>query len=129
MIALDTNVLVRYLVEDDAAQAVVARRVVEESLTPAAPGFVGLVVLVELAWVLDRVYGCTADQVASIVAGLIASPTILVEQAAAAASAITQPHPDLADALLHEVGKAHGCERTVTFDRKFAKLPGVELAQ
>ena len=129
MIALDTNVLVRYLVEDDAAQAAVARRIIEQSLTPAAPGFVGLVVLVELAWVLDRVYGCTGDQVASIVAGLIASPTILVEQAAAVAAAIAQPHSDLADALLHEVGKAHGCARTVTFDRKFAKLPGVALAR
>ncbi|HZC15760.1 MAG TPA: PIN domain-containing protein, partial [Caulobacteraceae bacterium] len=103
-------------------------RIIEETLTPAEPGFVGLVVLVELSWVLDRVYGCTRDQVASIVAELIASPTILVEQATAVAAAIAQPHLDLADTLLHEVGKAHGCERTVTFDRKFARLLGVELA-
>jgi predicted nucleic acid-binding protein len=45
-----------------------------------------------------------------------------------AAAAIAQPRPDLADTLLHEVGKARNCERTVTFDRKFARLPGVELA-
>lgn len=128
MIALDTNVLVRYLVDDDARQAAVARRLIEEALTPSAPGFVSLVVLVELSWVLDRIYGCPVRQVVSIFAELLASPTILVEQAAAVSVAITQPHGDLADNLLHEIGKAHGCVRTVTFDRKFARLPGVELA-
>jgi predicted nucleic-acid-binding protein len=128
VIALDTNVLVRYLVGDDAKQAAVARRVIEETLTPAEPGFVSAVVLVELSWVLDRAYGCRVSQVASIFAELIASPTILVENAAAVAAAIARPHVDLADHLLHEIGKAHGCARTVTFDRKFARLPGVELA-
>lgn len=128
MIALDTNVLVRYLVGDDANQAAVARRVIEETLTPSEPGFVSLIVLVELSWVLDRVYGCRVNQVALIFAELIASPTILVEQAAAVAVAIAQPHDDLADNLLHEIGKTHGCARTVTFDRRFARLPGVELA-
>ncbi|MDB5423361.1 MAG: hypothetical protein JWQ29_777 [Phenylobacterium sp.] len=128
MIALDTNVLVRYLVGDDARQAAAARRVIEETLTPSEPGFVSLVVLVELSWLLDRAYGCRLDQVASIFAELIASPTILVENAAAVAAAIAQPQVDLADHLLHEVGKIHGCARTVTFDRKFARLPGVELA-
>jgi predicted nucleic-acid-binding protein len=128
LIALDTNVLVRYLVGDDARQTPVATRIIEETLTASEPGFVSLIVLVELSWVLDRVYGCAVNQVASIFAELLASPTILVEQAAAVASAIAQPHGDLADSLLHEVGKAHGCGQTVTFDRKFARLPGVELA-
>lgn len=103
-------------------------RIIEETLNSAAPGFVGLVVLVELSWVLARIYGCSSDQVDSIVAELIARPTILVEQATVVAAAIAQAHPDLADAPLHEVGKANGCERTVTFDRMFARLPGVELA-
>jgi predicted nucleic-acid-binding protein len=129
VIALDTNVLVRYLVGDDAKQAAAAKRVIEDTLTPSKPGFVSLIVLVELSWVLDRVYGCRTDQVASIFAELVASPTIFVEQAAAVSAAIARPHHDLADNLLHEVGKAHGCTRTVTFDRKFARLPGVELAR
>lgn len=128
MIALDTNILVRYLTQDDDAQAAVASRIIEETLTPAEPGFVGLVVLVELSWVLERLYGCHRAQIASIIAELIASPTILVEQAAAVTSALAHAHPDLADALLHEIGKAHGCARTLTFDRRFARLAGVELA-
>jgi len=128
VIALDTNVLVRYLVGDDAKQATVARRVIEETLTPSEPGFVSLIVLVELKWVLDRVYGCRVNQILAIFAELIASPTILVENVAAVTAAITRPHIDLADNLLHEIGKTHGCTRTVTFDRKFARLSGVELA-
>ena len=127
MIGLDTNILVRYVVGDDTKQAAVARRVIED-LTPSEPGFVSLVVLLELSWVLVRVYGCRVSQVTSIFAELIASPTILVEQSATVTAAITLPHDDLADSLLHEIGKAHGCARTVTFDRKFARLPGVELA-
>jgi predicted nucleic-acid-binding protein len=128
VIALDTNVLVRYLVGDDARQAAVARRVIEDALTPAEPGFVSLIVLVELSWVLERVYGCPPSQVTAIFAELLASPTILIEQPAVVAAAIALPHTDLPDNLLHETGKAHGCTRTVTFDRKFARLPGVELA-
>jgi predicted nucleic-acid-binding protein len=128
LIALDTNVLVRYLAQDDAQQAAIARRVIEDGLTASEPGFVSLVVLVELSWVLGRVYGCPASQIAAIISELMASPTILVEQAAAVAAALSLPHEDLADTLLHEVGKAHGCARTVTFDRRFARLPGVDLA-
>lgn len=129
MIALDTNILVRYLVGDDARQAEIARRIVEDVLTPSEPGFVSLIVLVELSWVLDRVYRCPPEQVVTIVTELLASPTILVEQPLAVAAAIALPHDDLADTLLHEVGKGRGCEHTVTFDRKFARLPGVALAE
>ncbi|MDZ4370468.1 MAG: type II toxin-antitoxin system VapC family toxin [Phenylobacterium sp.] len=128
MIALDTNVLVRYLVGDDVQQAETARRIIEDVLTPAEPGFVSLIVLVELSWVLGRVYRCPHEQIASILAELLASPTIHVEQPAAVSAAINHRHDDLADSLLHETGRLQGCARTVTFDRKFARLPGVELA-
>ncbi len=128
MIALDTNVLVRYLVRDDAVQAEAARRIIQETLTPHEPGFVSLVVLAELSWVLGRRYGCPAEQVATIFAELLASPTIVIERAAAVTAALALPHGELADRILHEIGRAHGCARTVTFDRKFARLPGVDLA-
>ena len=128
MIALDTNVLVRYLVQDHPEQAAIATRIIEDELTPSEPGFLSLVVLVELSWVLDRIYRCPARQVANIIAELLASPTLLVEQSGVVAAAIARPEGELADNLLHEVGKAHGCAQTVTFDRRFARLPGVELA-
>jgi predicted nucleic-acid-binding protein len=128
MIALDTNVLVRYFVGDDAVQAAVARRIIEEALSSADPGFVSLVVLVELNWVLTRGYGCQPADVATIFAELIASPTILVEQADVVTVAIGLPHGEFGDNLIHAVGKSQGCRHTITFDRKFARLEGVELA-
>lgn len=127
MIALDTNVLVRYVVEDDPEQAAIARRVIEESLSPVEPGFVSLVALIEMNWVLMRAYGCSAQQVTDICAELLASPTIVVEQASAVAAALASSHDDFGDNLLHELGRAQGCVRTVTFDRKFARQAGVEL--
>ncbi len=128
MIALDTNVLVRYLVRDDGEQSEIARQVIEDTLTVSEPGFVSLVVLVELNWVLARVYGCPVGQIRSIYAELLASPTIAIENPKVVAAAIALPHEDLADNLVHEIGRSHGCGRTITFDRKFARLPGVELA-
>ena len=60
MIALDTNVLVRYLVDDDAEQAQAARTLLE-GLTAERSGFVCREVIVELVWVLQRTYG-TSEQ-------------------------------------------------------------------
>jgi len=56
MTGLDTNVLVRYLAQDDARQSAIATRWIEEELSPSQPGFVSLVVLVEVCWVLQRLY-------------------------------------------------------------------------
>jgi hypothetical protein len=63
MIGLDTNVLVRYLTQDDPDQAARATRVVEQELTADTPGFIGLVVLVETAWVLQRLYRASAEEI------------------------------------------------------------------
>jgi predicted nucleic-acid-binding protein len=65
MIALDINVLVRYLVQDDPEQAALASRLIEDVLTPSEPGFVSLVVLAQTAWLLERVYGCAPPRPAS----------------------------------------------------------------
>ena len=80
MIGLDTNVLVRYLAQDDARQATLATRLVEEELSIAAPGFISLVVLAELCWVLKRLYGATQDELKSTVQGLLATPQLHLER-------------------------------------------------
>ena len=58
MMGLDTNVLVRYIMQDDAKQAAKATKLIE-SLSPDAPGFVTLVSVIELVWVLSSCFGCT----------------------------------------------------------------------
>ena len=68
VIALDTNVLVRYLVDDDAKQAEAARALLD-ALTPARPGFVCREVMVELVWVLRRTYGHTPERIAAVLEG------------------------------------------------------------
>lgn len=60
MIGLDTNVVVRYIVQDDPAQSRVASRLIE-SLTPEAAGFVSIVTLAEITWVLDTAYGARRE--------------------------------------------------------------------
>ena len=62
MIGLDTNVLVRYLAQDHAKQAALATRLIEEELTPTQQGFISLVVVAELCWVLSSVYSATKDE-------------------------------------------------------------------
>ena len=127
MIALDTNVLARYLTDDDDLQSAIARRFIEETLTPARPGFVGLIVLVELAWVLRSSYGASRARVAEVVLGLLGSAQLVVEQAQIVERAAKMPNADLADSLLLEVGRANGCSRTVTFDRAFSTFENVGL--
>ena len=78
MIALDTNVLVRYLVDDDAEQAEAARALLAE-LTTERPGFICREVTVELVWVLQRAYGCSRDRIATVLEKLVATEELEVE--------------------------------------------------
>ena len=78
MIALDTNVLVRYLVADDAAQAEAARRLLA-GLTDERPGFICREVVVELVWVLERTYRFSRERIAELLEELIASVELEIE--------------------------------------------------
>ncbi|GLI93545.1 PIN domain-containing protein [Methylocystis echinoides] len=127
MIALDTNVLVRYLTQDDARQAEMATRFIEVELSPRRPGFLSAVVLCEILWVLEGCYGLDRVGLVTIVEGLLSSRQIVVENAVAVKAALRHDSADLSDAIIHEIGRARHCQRTVTFDRKFARLDGVEL--
>jgi predicted nucleic-acid-binding protein len=129
MVGLDTNVLVRYLAQDDAAQSSRATRLVERELSEREPGYIGLVVLVETCWVLRRLYGATPDEVRQVVRDLLAARQLVVEQRALVARALARlgdKAGDLADALIAEGAAEAGCARTVTFDRAGMRL-GMEL--
>lgn len=126
MIALDTNVLVRYLVGDDPIQSSAAATFIESELSDENPGFVSLLVLAELSWVLHRSYGVGTERVAAIIRQLLEVRQITIEKADTVARALDLGLAELADALIHEVGRSAGCSRTVTFDQRFARLEGVE---
>jgi predicted nucleic-acid-binding protein len=127
VIAVDTNIFVRYLVQDDPSQGATATNLLENILTSENPGFVSLVAVLELDWVLRTQYGFAPLIAANAIAALMTSPNLIFESDAAVRTALAFRHGDLADNILHEVGQANGCAKTVTFDKKFARLEGVEL--
>jgi predicted nucleic-acid-binding protein len=81
MIGLDTNVLVRYLTQDDAAQSALANQVIEEQLTQRNPGFISSIVLVEVVWVLETCYDQTQSAIEAIVNGLLTTRQLVVDEA------------------------------------------------
>lgn len=127
MIALDTNVLVRYLVQDDPIQSKAATDFVEETLTEDAPGFISVIVLCEIVWVLEDCYKVKRQLVVSIIEGFLSSRQLVLESAGVVRAALRHERVDVSDAIIHEIGRSRGCDRTVTFDRSFSRLDGVEL--
>lgn len=129
MIALDTNVLVRYLAQDDRAQAAAATRLIEQTLSPAQPGFVSLVALLETVWVMESCYAASSEVVAGIVNDLLDTAALEVQDAAAVRAALrryVEGGVDLHDCLIVELA-AERKARVVTFDAKAARRLGMEL--
>lgn len=130
MIGLDSNVLVRYLVQDDPKQSALATRFIERTLSTDNPGFVSAIVLCEIAWVLAECYGADRKGVREVVEGLLATKQLVIEQAEVVWKALRAwegVSADFSDALIGQIVTAHGGDRTVTFDRAAARLPGFEL--
>jgi predicted nucleic-acid-binding protein len=127
MIAVDTNILVRYFIADDPAQAALARDLFESVTGPENPAFVSLVTLVELIWVLNDAYKIGREAQATVVRELLEAGSVVVEEDRRVAEALDLGQGDIADRIIHLTGRAYGCTRTLTFDRKFARLDGVEL--
>ena len=130
MTGLDTNVLVRYLAQDDPRQSGIATRFVENALSAGNPGFVSTVALCEVAWVLAESYGADRKRVREVVERLLSTKQIVIERAELVWKALRAwegVSADFSDALIGQIAIAHGGEKTVTFDRTAARLPGFEL--
>ena len=129
MTGLDTNVLVRYIMQDDAKQSPKATRLIE-SLTVDAPGFVALVCVVELGWVLSSAYGLTRQEQAQAFEALLRTKEIVLERADQLLKALRLfkgTSADFADCLIAQAGASAGCDRTMTFDVGAAKVAGMTL--
>lgn len=129
MTGLDTNVIVRFLMKDDADQAALATKAFAE-FTIAAPGFVCREVLVELVWVLQKIYRLPRTDIADAIEGLLGAREIVVEsadQVAVAVDRLRKGGAGFADQMIALAGQGAGCQTTITFDRKAAGLPGMSL--
>lgn len=131
MIGLDTNVLVRYIMQDDAAQSARAAALIE-SLSVDEPGFVPTVAVVELAWVLSTSYELSRAQIAEAFEALLRTKELVVEGAEAVWKAVrlfAATNADFADCLLERSAAAAGCAQTMTFDKAAAKACGMVLVR
>jgi len=128
--ALDTNVLIRYLTQDDPKQSPRATEVIERRLTREQPGFVSLVTMAEMVWVLGRVYGLADREIANAVERMLQADTLMVQneqQVFTAMVALRQGWGEFADALIGALGAWAGCESTLTFDKKALRMAGFEV--
>ena len=132
MIGLDTNVLLRYLVQDDPVQSAKATEMIERRLTEIDPGFVSLVSILEIVWVLGSLYKRSSGQVADHVEMILAADTLEVQneqQVYYAVVALRNGTGAFEDALIGSLGIWRGCSATLTFDERAAqRLHGFALA-
>jgi predicted nucleic-acid-binding protein len=129
MIGLDTNVVVRYLTHDDPVQTAKAVRLLD-SLSSDAPGFLSLVVMVELVWVLEVSYRFKKNEIVQVLETLLRSKELLVERAEIVWQALRQfttGNANFADGLIERCCHAAGCEYTATFDQNAANAAGMRL--
>lgn len=131
MIGLDTNVLVRYIAQDDPAQSTKATQIIEWRLTKRNPGFISVVAMVETVWVLDRAYRLSQAEIAAAIERILQIDTLVVEneqEVFTAMVALKDGRGAFADALIGALGVKAGCSTTLTFDREASRLPGFGLA-
>jgi predicted nucleic-acid-binding protein len=133
MIALDTNVLVRYFAQDDVRQAALATELIEQQLSATHKGFVSLVALLETVWVMESCYDADAATVSDILADLLDTDSIEVQEAPAVrrafelSSELGKPGQlDLHDCLIATLAQARQAP-VFTFDAKAAKRLGMTL--
>ena len=130
MKGLDTNVLLRFILRDDAKQAKQADEFVERWCTAASPCRINRLVLAELVWVLESAYRYARDDVAAVLDQLLLTAAFDIEDrdfARAALQAYRLTTVDFSDALIAKCNRQAGCDRTGTFDRAAGALEEFEL--
>ncbi len=132
MIGLDTNVLLRIVMDDGDPQVALARSFFSRHCSAEAPAFIDVVVLVELVWLMESRYRLSKNEILSVLDSLLTAPHFLVAEYDAVRAArvvYLKNSSDFADALLGEINRRAGCSATATFDRKAARLDGFTLVR
>lgn len=127
MIALDTNVLVRFVVADDAAQAAQAKALVARVVGQGGSLYVSDVVLCEFVWVLQAAYRFSRATIAQTLARLLQTRSLSFRDTPALARAVesfSAGKGDFADYVVLAHARTVGCEGVATFDRALLKEPG-----
>jgi len=132
MIGLDTNVLLRYLAQDDPTQSPRATEIIERLLTEQEPGFISLVSILEVVWVLKSLFKRSWHEIANDIEMLLAADTLEVQNEQEVYYAVVSLRHGIGtfeDALIGALGVWRGCSATLTFDEGAARrLHGFQLA-
>jgi predicted nucleic-acid-binding protein len=129
MIGLDTNVLLRFLLQDDIGQSSRSSALFD-SLSPQNPGYISLVTLVELVWVFDWTYRKPRNEISAFLRGLLESKDLVIEKYDAVSQALRRfdsSSADFSDCLIERLCASAGCSQTMTFDVGAAKSAGMVL--
>ena len=125
MIGLDTNVMVRYLVQDDPTQTRQANALIDRAAAQETAMFINHVVMCELAWVLGRGYGYARTALAEVIEKILLGRQFEIEKKDLVWTALANfkaSRADFADCLIGVINDLAGCESTLTFDRSAASL-------
>ena len=131
MIGLDSNVLIRHIVQDDPIQSARASDLLERVLSAGNPGFVSIVTMVETMWVLERVYELEPLELAAVIEALLETESLLVEnqhEVFLGMIALKKGEGAFADAVIAALGVRAGCRHTLTFDKKALRISGFAAA-
>jgi predicted nucleic-acid-binding protein len=124
MIAIDTNVLVRYLTQDDSEQAQIVNKLLEKYGGYPQSIFINNIVICELTWVLERGYKYSKSQIISVVRSIFSTLEFSFEHHNVLWLALEEyelKNIDFSDSLISQLNKYYGCEKTFTFDKVAAK--------
>lgn len=125
MLGLDTNVLVRFLVQDDPTQFQKARRLIANAAANDEPVLVSLLVLLETEWVLRSRYEFSKNEIVGALSALLETADVLFEDEASVETALytwKDSAADFADGLIGAHNTLLGCSSTATFDIKASRL-------
>lgn len=130
MIGLDTNILIRYITQDDDAQADLARELIENQCSSQSPAYINLVVLCELVWVLSSAYEYVRSQICVALQQLLVTDCFEVEEHALAWDALRDYRAgtaDYADCVIARLNRKSGAVHTYTFDKRAGSSAGFVL--
>lgn len=129
LIGIDTNILARYIVQDEPTQAKIASEFLE-SLNQHQKGFVSNIVLVELIWLLKRVYKQSRLEIAHILEALLFTDVLVFENhplIIGVSKVYQSTASNFSDLLISRIHQQNGCIKTVTFDENAVKKADMTL--
>lgn len=125
MIGLDTNMVVRYLVQDEPKQSKCANRLIEKTVADREVLGISLVTLCEIVWVLERCYGLIRTELIDVLKQLLQTQSIWIEHDVVVRQALrdfeSRTAIDFSDCLIGRQNEVNGCSFTYTFDKNAAK--------